>query len=410
MSPSPRESTFAESRAVVQKETDLPWIFYWSVLAKRIRLIGLLVGSSIGLALLISAFLPKIYGSTATLLPQVNSRGAGGLAALLGASEAGSAAQGLGIALPGLPATPTDLFVAMLKSRIMADDVIKQFNLMDYYGVKIMQDARKALENDTKITVSKDKVIKIAVEAKSPNLAADIANFYIANLDRLNRTLNVTKASQNRAFIEHRLEETKANLVRTEETLREFKTKNMTVEVEAQAKAMLQAAGAIQGQISAQEVQLQVMSSYMSPGNPELSRVRSQVDELRNQLYLIESGKNGKGMLPGDRFHPAMTTAPSLALEYGRLLRTMKVQETVYNLLISQLEQAKIAEARDTPTVQVLDPAIPAETPSRPKIWLNVVTAAVLSLFMSIFLVFFLEYLERVRSQRPAVQAMGNRL
>jgi uncharacterized protein involved in exopolysaccharide biosynthesis len=344
------------------------------------------------------------------LLPQVGSQGTGSLVALLGVSEAGSAGQGLGIALPGMPATPTDLFVAMLKSRIMADDVIKQFNLTDYYGAKTKQDARKALESDTKIAVSKDKVIKIVVEAKGPGLAADITNFYVANLDRLNRSVNVTKASQNRAFIEHRLEETKANLIRTEETLRQFKTKNMTIEVETQSKAMLQAGAAIQGQISAQEVQLQVMSSYMSPGNPELSRVRSQVDELRKQLYLIESGKNGKGMLPGDRFHPAMTTAPSLALEYGRLLRTMKVQETVYNLLISQLEQAKIAEARDTPTVQVLDPAIPAEKPSRPKIWLNVVIAAMLSLFMSIFLVFFLEYLERIRAQRPAAQAMGDRL
>lgn len=104
-------------------------------------------------------------------------------------------------------------------------------------------------------------------------------------------------------------------------------------------------------------------------------------------------------MLPGDRLHPAMVTVPSLALDYGRLMRELKVQETLYTLLTSQLEQAKLAEARDTPTVQVLDPAIPAEKKSKPSIRNNMTLAGGLALFVGIFLAFFLSYLERVRSQ-----------
>ena len=160
----------------------------------------------------------------------------------------------------------------------------------------------------------------------------------------------------------------------------------------------------IQGQITAQEVQLQVMSSYLSPDNPELSRVRSSIEELKKQLYLLESGKGGKGMLPGDRLHPAMVTVPKLALDYGRLLRELKVQETLYALLTSQLEQAKLAEARDTPTVQVLDQAIPAERKSKPRILLNTIIAGVLALFVGIFLAFFLEYLDRMRTSHPPAQ------
>src|SRR5213594_1298601 len=141
------------------------------------------------------------------------------------------------------------------------------------------------------------------------------------------------------------------------------------------------------------------MSSYLSPDNPELSRVRSSLEELKKQLYLLESGKGGKGMLPGDRLHPAMVTVPGLALDYGRLMRELKVQETLYALLTSQLEQAKLAEARDTPTVQVLDPAIPAERKSKPSIRLNMVIAGVLALFVGLFLAFFLEYLERMKRE-----------
>jgi uncharacterized protein involved in exopolysaccharide biosynthesis len=377
---------------------------YCRVIWKRRRLIVGLLAASVLTAMVVSLLMPKIYESTATLLPSLDSKEGSGLGALLAATGAGGAAQSLGISLPGSPATPTDLFVAMLKSRIMADEVIRKLNLIDLYEAKSMQDARKALEGDTKIMVTKEKVIKITVEAKSPQLAADIANLYVANLDHLNQTLNVSKASQNRAFIERRLGETQVNLVKAEEALKDFQTQNKTVAVEAQSKAMIEAAAMIQGQITAQEVQLQVMSSYLSPENPELSRVRSSIEELKKQLYLLESGKGGKGMLPGDRLHPAMITVPGLALDYGRLLRELKVQETLYALLTSQLEQAKLAEARDTPTVQVLDPAIPAEKKSKPRIRLNMVIAGVLALFVGIFLAFFLEYLERIRTSHPPAQ------
>jgi len=378
------------------QEDEVNLVDYWRVVWKRRRLIGGLFVSAVLTALVVSLLMPKIYESTATLLPSLDSKEGGGLGALL---SAGGAAQGLGISLPGTPATPTDIFVAMLKSRIMADEVIKRFNLMDLYEAKTMQETRKALEGDTRITVAKEKVIKITVEAKSPPLAADIANFYVSNLDRLNRTLNVSKAGQNRAFIERRLTETQVNLVKAEEALKNFQTHNKTVAVEAQSKAMIEAAAMIQAQIAAQEVQIQVMSSYLSPDNPEFTRVRSGIEELKKQLYLLESGRGGKGMLPGDRLHPAMVTVPGLALDYGRLMREVKVQETLYSLLTSQNEQAKIAEARDTPTVQVLDPAIPAEKKSKPSIRLNMLIAGVLALFLGIFLAFFLEYLERMKRE-----------
>ena len=372
---------------------------YWRVIWKRRWVIGGLFSASVLTAMVVSFLMPKIYESTATLLPQIDSKEGGGLEALLAASGAGGAAQSLGITMPGAPATPTDIFVAMLKSRIMADEVIKRFNLKELFEAKTMQDARKALEGNTKITVSKEKVIKIMVEGKDPQRAADIANFYVSHLDRLNRTLNVSKASQNRAFIEKRLTETRVDLVKAEESLKVFQTQNKAVAMEAQSKVMIEAAAMIQAQISAQEVQLQVLSGYLSPDNPDLSRVRSGIEELKKQLILLESGRGGKGMLPGDRLHPAMITVPSLALDYGRLMRELKVQETLYTLLTSQYEQAKITEARDTPTVQVLDPAIPAEKKTKPSIRLNMMIAGVLALFVGIFVAFFLEYLQRIKAQ-----------
>jgi uncharacterized protein involved in exopolysaccharide biosynthesis len=391
------------SQSLTDSEPSL--LGYARILWKRRRLIVWLCTASVLTAMIVSLLMPKIYESSATLLPEISAKEGGGLGSLLAGSVGG---QGMGITLPGIPVTPTDIFVAMLKSRIMADEVIRHFDLMRLWRKKGMQDTRNALQDATKITVSKEKVIKIAVEARSPSLAADIANFYVTNLDRLNRTMNVSKASHNRAFIEARLADTQVSLIKAEEALKQFQTSNKTVAVEAQSKAMIEAAALIQGQISAQEVQLKVMSGYLSPDNPELTRLRSAIDELRKQLYVLESGTSGKGMLPGDRFYPAMITVPSLALDHGRLLRDLKVQETLYTLLTSQYEQAKLSEARDTPTVQVLDPAIPAETKIKPSVTRNMTSAGVVAVFVAIFLAFVLEYFERMRSEPQTTIVQGS--
>jgi len=377
------------SRANWSPQTDEVTLFdYWQVISKRKwGIIALGAVMTMG-TLVVSFLLPKIYESTATLLPQLESNNGVGLGALFASGAASSAAQSLGISLPGSPATPTDVFTAMLKSRIMADDIIRRFNLMEHYETKTMHDARGSLEGATRIVVTKEKVIKVAVEDKDPQLASDIANFYVSNLDRLNQTLSVSKARENRKFIEQRVAETQTALVKVEDALKEFQTQNRTVAIEAQSKAMIEATAMIQAQIMAQEVQLQVMGSYLSSNNPEIARVQSSISELRKQLQIMETGKSGKERLPGDRLRPAITSVPTLALEYGRLARDLKVQETLYALLISQYEQAKLTEARDTPTVQVLDPAIPAERKSRPKILLNVLIAGILSLFVGLFWAF----------------------
>src|SRR5262245_30722894 len=388
-------------------DTEPTLLDYWQVLYTRRAGIMAFCAVVVAVTLVASFMMPKIYESTATLLPQLESNTGFGLGSLLATSAAGSAAQSLGISLPGAPATPMDVFLAMLKSRIMADDVVKQFDLMERYEKMTMQDARKALESATSIMVTKEKVIKITVEEKDPKLAADIANFYVTNLERLNQTLSVSKARENRKFIEERLKETQSALVKVENALKEFQTANRTVAIEAQSKVMIEAAAMIQAQIMAQEVQLQVMGTYLSTDNPEVVRVQSSLGELHKQLRFMESGKSGKERMAEDRLRPAITSVPALALEYGRLARDLKVQETLYALLMSQYEQAKITEARDTPTVQVLDPAVPAERKSRPSIRLNLLIAGLLSLFISIFWAFFREAVLRQRSQLSSLPSFS---
>ena len=181
---------------------------YWDLIVEHRTLIGGLCLMGMLAALGVSLLLPNVYESTASVLPQLESKDTGALAALLTATASSGMAQTLGLGLTGMPATPTDVFVTILKSRVMADDVITNFNLMDRYREKTMIETRKELDDRVRITVTKEKAIKIAVEDTDAQVAAEMANFYVANLDRLNRTVNVSKAGQNRVFIERRLTET----------------------------------------------------------------------------------------------------------------------------------------------------------------------------------------------------------
>jgi uncharacterized protein involved in exopolysaccharide biosynthesis len=100
-----------------------------------------------------------------------------------------------------------------------------------------------------------------------------------------------------------------------------------------------------------------------------------------------------------------MITVPDLALQYGRLLRELKVQETLYALLTSQYEQAKITEARDTPTVQVLDPPVPADKQSKPRPVLYTALAGLAGLCLATILAYALE----LRARTAGVQQYSSR-
>jgi uncharacterized protein involved in exopolysaccharide biosynthesis len=216
----------------------------------------------------------------------------------------------------------------------------------------------------------------------------------------LNQTLTISKARENRKFIEQRLIETQSELVKVENAMKEFQTNNRTVAIEAQSKAMIEAAATVQAQLMAQEVQLQVMGSYMSADNPEVARVQSSIAELRKQLRDMQSGKEGRARVSSDRLHPPISSVPTLALEYGRLARNLKLQETLFMLLTSQYEQAKLAEARDTPTVEVLDPAVPADRKIKPRVSYNMLIAGILSLLSGVFLALLVEAYQRRKHLR----------
>jgi len=386
---------------------------YWRVLRKQgWMILGLIFVSVFTTGFYSYYRMAKIYESTASILSPKESGGGGtGLAAALGAS---GAAQFLGGLLPPT-GTNRDAFVAILKSRTMAQELVNRFSLKEYYKAKYTEDTIKGLQGATDISVSKEGVISVKVEDKDPKLAADIANAYVTNLDRLFAKLGTTDASRQRAFITDRLEKTEKALRQAEDTLRRFQENNRAIVVQEQAKAGIEEAAKVKGAIVAAEAQLEFLRTYATDSNPQVVAQKRQLEEMKRQLAQMQYGLGmelpSESRNPGQprkEFHVPFAKMPELGMEFIRLMREVKVQETVFNLLTAQFEQAKINEARDMPTVQLLDKAVPAERKSKPKTRQNMAIAGTVSLFVGIFLAFVLEYIERMRKQEAGKVAVGS--
>jgi capsule polysaccharide export protein KpsE/RkpR len=301
-----------------------------------------------------------------------------------------------------------DVFVGILKSRSMQDDLIKKFDLVKVYGleeeVARMKQTRKRLESMTDISLSKEGVISVTVSAYDPKMAADMANFYVENLDRLNSRINVTDAGRSRRFLEERVTEAQKMLQAAEERLKNYQSQNKVVVMEGQARAAIEGMAELEGKIAAAEVQLKAMQTFAAPSNPDVALLRESIGEMRRQLRNLEYGRSDDksrkivGATASD-FSVPLGSIPGTGLEILRLIRETKIQETVYTLLTQQLEQAKIAEAKDTPVVKMLDQAVAPEVPARPRLVLNVALAGVFALFVGVSLAFALESHARSRGK-----------
>jgi tyrosine-protein kinase Etk/Wzc len=364
---------------------------------------------------------PKVFEATASVLPPQESGGGKVLlSSPVGRSQAGPAVAGL---LPGV-ATSKDIFLGILKSRTMQDDIIRKFELVkrfDLEGSKTpMQSSRRKVARMTTVKVGKEGVISVTVRAGDPRLAADIANFYVENLDRLNTAINTTDAGRSRLFLEGQVAEARKALQGAEERLKDYQSRSKAVVLEGQTKAAIEGAATLEGQILAAEVQLKTLETYATFRNPDVIRLKESIGEMRNQLRRMEYGKgaavtrrpagererganrvlvDGREVpiqdgATGD-FSVALGSLPSTGLELVRLTRDAKIQETIFSLLTEQLEQAKIAEARDTPMVKLLDRALPPEWKSYPKVLQNTVIGGLLAIFVGLMLAFLLEDMER---------------
>lgn len=356
------------------------------VLLKRKKLIlGMTLGGCV-LSVVVALLLPPIYKAQTSILPPQQS-GSGMLGQLVG--QLGGL-SGLAGAAAGVK-NPNELYVGMLQSRTVVDRVIDRFQLMKLYDEEYREDCRKKLLKFTEVESDrKSGIITVSVEDKDPRRAADMANAFVEELRGLTGSLAISEAGQRRLFFEEQLKEAKSDLARAEEGFRGFQERTGALQIDAQAKAVIEGIANLRAMIAAREVQLKVLQTYATPQNPDLQKIEQEVRGLRGELVKLE-GAEGKGhdpMMPTGRM-------PSVGTEYLRKLRDLKYYETLYEQLAKQYELARIDEARDAVTIQVIDTAVPPGKKYRPKRTVIVILSTAAAFLLSMIICFLLESAER---------------
>jgi tyrosine-protein kinase Etk/Wzc len=367
------------------------------LLRRKSFILKVSIGTGV-LGLLIAMVLPIRYTGEALMVPPQQTQS---LATALSSQIASLGALGsLASGSLGLK-NQADMYVSMLKSRTVEDAIIQRFDLMKLYDVKRMSDARKKLESRTTITVgTKDGLIRIRVEDHDAKRAADIANAYVDEFKRLNASLAIGEAAQRRAFFQEQLVSAKDNLADAEEALKQTEQTTGLIQVDSQARALVQAAATIRGEIAAKTVQLQTMSSFATSENPQLQLIRHQLDALQAQLKQLGGSEKGT-----DSDLVALHgKIPQVGLDYLRKLRDVKYYETIFELLSKQFEIAKLDEARQG-SVQVVDVATVPDRKSFPKRLLIAILCFFVGGIVAISWVLFSDSLTRLAPEDQAKMA-----
>lgn len=362
----------------------------FAIVAKRKTLIMRTTIAAAVVAAIVSFIIPNRYTATTSLLPPQQPQSlASALASQMGGAGMLGAVAGSNLGLK----SPNDIYIGMLKSRVVNDALIKRFDLMNVYRDKRLSDARKDLQEATDIQNGKEGFITVAVEDKNRKRAADLANAYVEELRNLTSTLAITEASQRRLFFEQQLNKAKDDLANAEVALKETQQKTGLIQMDSQAKAIIESVAAIRAQIAAKEVEVQAMQFSATEQNPDLLLLRQQLAGLRAQAAKLENQQNSGG---GDIQVPT-GAVPEAGLQYIRSLRDVKYYETIFELLAKQLEASKLDEARQGAVIQVVDPAVEPDGKSSPKRGLIVVASMMLAFVGSLVWIFTSEFFERVK-------------
>jgi uncharacterized protein involved in exopolysaccharide biosynthesis len=374
-----------QSQIPAEQVAEINFFELLSVLVKRRKLIFCITAFVALLSVGGTLALKNVYTATAKILPPQKD-GGGGISTLI--SQAGGlAALAAGAGLGG----SSDLYVGILKSRSVADDVIKKLDLTPKLEEKNADLTRKKLAKKVKIQAdNKSGIITISADDKDPQLSADLANSFVEELGRTTVKLNLSKVGIERIFLEKRLVIVKSDLKKAEDELKAFAQKNKVVQVDSQAKASIEGIAKLKAELAAREVQLSVLRTYQTDESPEVNALQAGIRKLHQEIDKLSGyEKDGEGI-------PSIGNVPGLGLEYARRVRDVKVQEAVFEQITKQYEVAKLNEAKDSSTIQVLDSAVVPVQKSKPARSLIILLATFSAFLCSVFMAFTIEYIEKL--------------
>jgi uncharacterized protein involved in exopolysaccharide biosynthesis len=358
------------------------------VLLGKALLVGLMAGT------LIALLIPSRYESTLQLMPPDNQSSSGmAMLATLAAKSVAQSAGGAGAIAGDLLGVKSSgsLFIGILRSRTVEDRLVRRFQLKSVYRMKLDEDARKELQQNSGVSEDrKSGILTLTVNDRDRQRARAMATAYAEELNRLVAELSTSAARRERVFLEERLAAVKQDLDQASRDLGDFSSKNATLDMKDQGRAMVEAAATLQGELIAAEAQRRGLEAIYTSNNVRVRAAEARAAELRTQLEKL-GGKERDGDSEGDQgdsLYPSLRKLPILGVKYAELYRRAKIQEVLYETLTQQYEIAKVQEAKEIPSVKILDDAsLPERHSFPPRMLITFLCGCAALLFVSMWIV-----------------------
>jgi uncharacterized protein involved in exopolysaccharide biosynthesis len=396
-------------------ERQLHWAVRAMLLWSHRRMLARVTAISLAVGLAISFSLPKRYKSVTSIMPPDQQSSSAMMLAALTAHSGNLGA--LGALAGGLLGghSSTALFIDLLRSGSVSGHLIDRFNLQRVYHNRYRVDTAKHLARSTKLTDDKKSgVITITVEDTDRVRARDLAQAYLDELNNLVLQTNTSAAHQERIFIEQRLKTVQADLEQAQLDFSEFSSRNSTIDIKEQTRAMVDAGARVQAELLIEQSGLESLRQVYGDGNVRVHETEARIASLRADLAKMTGSsaplpakglqENGIDERADDRnreLYPPLRQLPRLAVPYADLYRRVRVQETLYELLTEQYEMARIEEAKDIPAIKVIDPPGIAEKKSSPPRLLLSLFLTALSLVCASALIILRNYWSAIDMRDP---------
>jgi capsule polysaccharide export protein KpsE/RkpR len=374
------------------------WVVNMAVLWERRKTLARVAIVALIVNLGIAFVIPKRYQSTARIMPPDSASSGTAMLAALAGRTLGGGLDGLGALAASFLGTRGNsaLFVDLLESGTVAGHLIDRFDLQKAYRKRYRVDTMKYLARHTSISDDKKSgVITVTVTDTDPRRARDLAQGYLDELNLLVNRTSTSSAHRERVFIEHRLDAVRSDLERAQQQLSDFSSTHTTIDIREQTRAMVDAGAKLEGELIATQGELDSLRQVYGEGNVRVRSAEARLGDLKSELTRMsgssaelpsggdppDQARSGSGTAV-DVLYPSLRQLPRLAVPYADFYRTVRVQETVFEMLTQQYEISRIQEAKDIPVVSVIDtPGIPEKKSFPPRLLLSaLLTLVVLGL------------------------------
>jgi uncharacterized protein involved in exopolysaccharide biosynthesis len=371
-------------------------ILGWRPLIFRVTLAAVVI------SVVVSLLLPNWYGASATFLPPEEGESRGSIMRMF--TQIGMDFGGSGL-VSGTPAA--DLMIGILKSRLIRGQVVDRFDLVDVYRADTRDHAVADLGDHLRVSTTPEGLVEVWVEDRDRRRAADMANAFVEFLDDYNRSTSAERARRTKELVSTILIENRARLEDAAGRLKTFQEEHETVELTEQTRVTVEAIAELESQLAGLQIERGLLEGYSSPEQVDVRRLDARIREVETKINELRYGAAGSQEGEGGVLIP-LNDIPGLGLELADLTREVMVQEKVYEYLQSQLEEARIQEARDMEVIHILDEASPPLRKARPRRSVIVMLTVILALIGSIGVAFAAEGLIEYAAESPSSLSLAD--